>query len=156
MQARDSLASIAAFLGVTPTFLRKHNPRAADPPRPGSTLLAPGLGLWSHKLGHGAGALLADGRGKAIRDPRKACRQIEDYDYQHFCGAFCVRTGAAQSGIIYNSRVEMPCMDRGQKKTRKKSAQQCRASASPWARAPASSASLSWDSTQSSSLVPVD
>lgn len=59
----------------------------------GQKVLVKNAGLWSHKQGFATGPLLKDACGRAIKDPRKACRRYSDkLDYTQFCGAMCVRS----------------------------------------------------------------
>ena len=92
VKAGNSLTSIATKLGVPPRQVRATGNR----PAPGSTVMIKDAGVWSHKQGFATGPLLDDACGKAIRDPRKACRNYGAYDYDTFCGAYCVRSGATK------------------------------------------------------------
>lgn len=83
---RDT-AALARALGVRPDQVYSPSPV----PRPGDTVLVKDAGLWSHKRGFATAPILKDACGKAIRDPRKACRRYDDLDYSKFCGAMCVK-----------------------------------------------------------------
>lgn len=84
------LAALSRALGVRPSQVvsagRGRQGRAGD------LVLVRDAGLWSHKQGLATGPLLKDSCGKAITDPRKACRKYGDrLNYTDFCGAYCVR-----------------------------------------------------------------
>lgn len=72
------------------------------PPQPGDMLIVKDARLWSHKRGFATGPLLQDACGRAIRDPRKACRKYanstgEALDYSSFCGAMCVKPASRRA-----------------------------------------------------------
>lgn len=82
------LAALARALDVRPSQLVSASPS----PRAGDLVLVKDAGLWSHKQGFATGPLLKDSCGKAITDPRTACRTYPGgLDYRDFCGAFCVK-----------------------------------------------------------------
>lgn len=84
--------AVAASLGVEPSQVYSPTRR----PRVGDMVLVKNSGLWSHKQGFATGPLLKDACGKAIRDPRRACRTYTpELDYTQFCGAFCVPAAAS-------------------------------------------------------------
>lgn len=87
VQAGNSLTSVATKLGVPP---RQIVTSAKDAMKPDNVLLVRNADLWSHKQGFATGPLLYDACGKVITDPRKACRDYGNYDYDTFCGAYCV------------------------------------------------------------------
>lgn len=57
----------------------------------GKRVLVKRTGLWAHKRGLSTGALLVDACGKVIRDPRRACRDYGNLDYNKFCDFWCVK-----------------------------------------------------------------
>lgn len=81
------LASLSRALGVSPKQLVSPSPA----PRAGDVVLVKDAGLWSHKQGFATGPLLKDACGKAISDPRKACRDYGKLNYTQYCGALCVK-----------------------------------------------------------------
>lgn len=89
-----SVAALARALGVKPKQIYSPTPR----PRVGDTVMVKNSGLWSHKQGLATGPLLKDACGRAIRDPRKACRRYsETLDYKDYCGSMCVRNVTRQT-----------------------------------------------------------
>lgn len=94
----DTLASIARFFGTTVKAILRNNEdvRSAKDVQVNDVLFLPNVNAWSHKLGHATGALIKDSCGRLITDPRKACRK-HAYDYDTFCGAYCVRKGHVRS-----------------------------------------------------------
>lgn len=94
----DTLESIARMFRVSTAFIRKHNQGASEI-REGVVLHLPNVNVWSHKLGHATGALLKDSCGKAIKDPRKACRSYS-HTYKDFCGSFCAKRGSVRTSIV--------------------------------------------------------
>lgn len=87
----DTPESVARFFGIDPAEV------GAGPLRPGSTLRLRNVGVFSHKLGNATKPLLHDSCGRAIQDPRKACRQHASIAYDKFCSAYCVRRGGAKT-----------------------------------------------------------
>ena len=87
VKAGNTLTSISTKLGVPPRQVVGASQRL----HPGSQVLVKNAGVWSHKQGFATGPLLDDACGKTISDPRKACRDYGPYDYDTFCGAYCVR-----------------------------------------------------------------
>ena len=87
VQAGNSLTSVATKLGVPP---KQVVTSAKDAMKPDNVLLVRNADLWSHKQGFATGPLLYDACGKVITDPRKACRDYGTYNYDTFCGAYCV------------------------------------------------------------------
>ncbi len=84
--------NVATSLGVEPSQVYSPTRR----PRVGDMVLVKNSGLWSHKQGFATGPILKDACGKAIRDPRRACRAYTpELDYTRFCGAFCVPAAAS-------------------------------------------------------------
>lgn len=81
------LAALARAMGVKPSQV--HSPTAS--PKAGDLVLVKDAKVWSHKQGHATGPLLKDACGKAIRDPRKACRDYGRLNYREYCGALCVK-----------------------------------------------------------------
>lgn len=86
MQAGNSSTSVAKKLGVPLRKVRR---------APGGMALVQNAGVWSHKQGFAGGPKLEDACGKMITDPRKACRDYGEYDYERFCGSYCVRSTTA-------------------------------------------------------------
>lgn len=83
-----SLADLSRALGVRPSQLQS----PSRSPKPGDMVLVKGAGLWSHKQGFATPPLLRDACGRAISDPRRACRNYgNNLNYTEFCGAFCVK-----------------------------------------------------------------
>ncbi|NDH06526.1 hypothetical protein EBX93_11500 [bacterium] len=83
------LAALARSLGVQPTQLLSPSPQ----PRAGDLVLVKNAGVWSHKQGFATGPILRDACGKAITDPRAACRDYgPTLNYREYCGALCVKT----------------------------------------------------------------
>ena len=83
------VAGVARALGVRRGQVYAGTPR----PKPGDTVLVKDAGLWSHKQGFATPPLLRDACGKAIRDPRRACRKYSDrLNYTDYCGALCVKS----------------------------------------------------------------
>lgn len=83
-----TVAALARSMGVPSS--RIYAPSAR--PRVGDVVLVKDAKLWSHKQGHATGPLLKDACGKAIRDPRVACKKYtEELNYTQFCGAMCVK-----------------------------------------------------------------
>ena len=88
-----TVAALAAAMGVPAS--KVYAPSRS--PRIGDVVLVKDAKLWSHKQGHATGPLLKDACGKAIRDPRAACRRYtEELDYTRFCGAMCVKNRHAR------------------------------------------------------------
>lgn len=81
------LAALARALDVNPRQLQSASPT----PRPGQLVLVKNAGVWSHKQGFATGPMLRDACGKAITDPRKACRNYGQLNYNQYCGSFCVK-----------------------------------------------------------------
>jgi hypothetical protein len=96
----DTPASIASFFGIPVSQVLHAAGRFAGSESvqlpSGSKLLLKDANIWSHKAGWATGALLKDSCGKAIHDPRKACRK-HAVDYTKYCGSFCVRKGSKSS-----------------------------------------------------------
>jgi hypothetical protein len=90
----DTLESIAKFFGRSVAYIRKHNPAIS---RATKNLFLPRVNVWAHKLGHATGPLLQDSCGKAIKDPRKACRSYDSHTYNTYCSSYCVKRGAART-----------------------------------------------------------
>ncbi|WIA10839.1 hypothetical protein OEZ85_011005 [Tetradesmus obliquus] len=101
-EAGDTPAKVAGFLGIpvervldaaagSSSRTTRHRRDAALPV--GTTLLLRDANVWSHKAGWATGALLKDSCGKAIHDPRRACRS-HAVDYSKYCGSYCVKVGA--------------------------------------------------------------
>lgn len=89
-----TVAAMARALGVNPKQI--YSPTSK--PKAGDTVLVKNAGLWSHKQGLATGPLLKDACGKAIRDPRKACRRYSDtLDYTQYCGSICVKDVTRQT-----------------------------------------------------------
>lgn len=88
-------AKIAEFFGVTLSkVLKASGAQNKDQVLPeGQTVILKNANIWSHKAGWATGALLQDSCGKAIHDPRKACRD-HAVEYTSYCGSFCVKVGA--------------------------------------------------------------
>lgn len=82
------VGAVAKALGVAPQQVLSPSPA----PRPGDTVLVKDAKVWSHKQGFATGPLLRDACGKAIRDPRKACRNYGSLNYERYCGSMCVRS----------------------------------------------------------------
>lgn len=80
-------ATVAKALGVSPK-------QVYAPSSPASSVLVRDANLWSHKQGFATGPLLRDACGKAIKDPRAACRSYGkgQLNYTQFCGAMCVKS----------------------------------------------------------------
>lgn len=55
--------------------------------------------VWSHKRGTAFGPDLTGSNGQLIFDPRKASFDYGDYDYDTFCGAFCVKQKPCKKNI---------------------------------------------------------
>ncbi len=55
------------------------------------------VNTWSHKMGWATGPLLTDSCGKAIKDPRKACKNYS-FNYKNYCSSMCVRKNAVKAG----------------------------------------------------------
>jgi hypothetical protein len=87
VQAGNSLTSIATKLGVPP---KQVVTSSKDAMKPNNVILVRDADVWSHKQGFATGPLLQDACGKVITDPRKACRDYGNYNYDTFCGAYCV------------------------------------------------------------------
>lgn len=80
--ASETEASLAAKFGLRPEQVRMS----------GDNAMLINAGLWSHKQGLATAPLLQDACGKAIRDPRAACRTYTaELNYTQFCAAMCVR-----------------------------------------------------------------
>jgi hypothetical protein len=88
VQAGNSLTSVATKLGVPP---RQIVTSSQDALRPNNVILVKNADLWSHKQGFATGPLLQDACGKVITDPRRACRDYGQYNYDTFCGSYCVQ-----------------------------------------------------------------
>ena len=87
----DTLKNLTSFFGVTPYKIKK----AMGPkPKIGNYIVFK-CNLFSHKMGWATGPLLVDSCGKAIKDPRKACRKY-GLNYSKYCNSFCV---AANKGV---------------------------------------------------------
>lgn len=87
--AVPSVTKLARVMGVHKAQV--YAPTAS--PRAGDTVMVKNAGVWSHKQGLATGPLLKDACGKAIKDPRKACRKYSPrLDYKKYCGAFCVKS----------------------------------------------------------------
>lgn len=84
------LAALARALGVRPSQLQS----PSKSPKPGDLVLVKDAALWSHKQGFATVPLLRDACGKAITDPRRACRNYGDLNYTEYCGAFCIKKRA--------------------------------------------------------------
>lgn len=85
-------ADVARALGVAPSQVYAATPA----PKPGDVVLVRDAKLWSHKQGFATGPLLRDACGRAIADPRKACRSYGALDYTAYCGAVCVKSRRAK------------------------------------------------------------
>jgi hypothetical protein len=97
----DTIEKIAAFLQTTPDVVIEA--AGGSPLKPGRIIIfkdfrtISGDTLWSHKLGWATGALLTDGCGKIITDPRQSCRKFSTIDYTKYCGTYCIRNDIAKS-----------------------------------------------------------
>lgn len=93
----DTVASIATFFGVpeAKVILASEGKKLTV----GRRLLLKDVNIFSHKRGWATAPLLDDACGKAIKDPRKACR---DYSikYNKYCGSYCVRAGNVKTSIL--------------------------------------------------------
>lgn len=80
-------STVAKALGVSPK-------QVYAPASPASAVLVRDANLWSHKQGFATGPLLRDACGKAIKDPRAACRSYGrgELNYTQFCGAVCIKS----------------------------------------------------------------
>jgi hypothetical protein len=88
VQDGNSLTAISRKMGVSPDKVMM----AHKAPTPGQRVLVRNAGLWSHKQGFAGGPKLDDACGRTIKDPRRACRDYGEYNYERFCGAYCVRS----------------------------------------------------------------
>ena len=88
--------SLAEHLGVRREQVEASSGAALPP---GRRVVVRDARLWSHKRGFATGPLLQDACGRAIADPRRACRDYsaveeDGADYSRYCGALCVASGA--------------------------------------------------------------
>ncbi len=96
LQQGNSLTSIATKLGVPPTKIK---------PVGNGKVLVRNADVFSHKRGFATGPILEDACGKPIFDPRKACRDYGNYNYNNFCGAYCVQASHPDTKHIkWNAR----------------------------------------------------
>lgn len=79
--ASASASAIARAFGAPPSSARRNR---------GGSVTVRGSGAWAHKRGLATGAVLEDACGRAIKDPRAACRSYGDLDYRRFCEFWCV------------------------------------------------------------------
>ena len=95
-----TVAAVARAMGVPPAQV--YATTAA--PKQGDTVLVRDAKVWSHKQGFATGPMLKDACGRAIADPRRACRSYGDLDYTTYCGALCVRSRRAKHVQQKNTR----------------------------------------------------
>jgi len=83
VQPTDTPQKIAKFFGIPEDRVPKNVV-------PGKRILLQDVNVFSHKLGWATKPLLTDSCGKAIHDPRTACRAHGNLEYDQFCGSYCV------------------------------------------------------------------
>ena len=92
----DTCSSIARFFGVPTTSLQNMTSGSIRAIKEHDRIFVPNANVWSHKLGVATGALLKDSCGRAIKDPRRACRKY-GFHYDRFCGSYCVKRNRVHS-----------------------------------------------------------